>query len=72
VRAWGDHWFVSGTERSEREGLFRFRAAQFLALDGLRNLPFRFTNSNAWLSNSRADFVTSLLTSVTAEAEIRN
>ena len=53
-------WFGSGTEGSEGEGLSRFLAAQFLAVNGLGNPPPGFDNSNAWLNSSRADFVNNI------------
>jgi hypothetical protein len=50
-------WFGSGTEGSAGEGLSRFLAAQFLAINGLGGTPAGYTNSNIWLSSARADFV---------------
>lgn len=49
-------WFGSSNEGSEGEGLSRFLAAQFWALNGFGNPPDGST-SNDWLSSSRADFV---------------
>lgn len=63
MRAQGLGWYGSGTEGSEGEGLSRFLAAQFLAVNGLGNPPAGFTNSNAWLGSSRADFVNNINTS---------
>jgi hypothetical protein len=63
MRAQGLGWYGSGTEGSEGEGLSRFLAAQFLAVNGFGNPPVTpgdFTNSNIWLSSSRADFVNNI------------
>ena len=60
MRAQGKGWFGTGTEGSEGEGLSRFLAAQFLALNGLGNTPAGFSNSNTWLGTSRADFVNNI------------
>jgi hypothetical protein len=60
MRAQGLGWFGSGTEGSGGEGLSRFLAAQFLALNGFGNPPVAFTNSNTWLSSARADFVNNI------------
>jgi hypothetical protein len=61
MRAQGLSWFGSGTEGSEGEGLSRFLAAQFLAVNGLGNPPAGFANSNSWLSSpSRADNVNNI------------
>jgi hypothetical protein len=57
MRAQGLGWFGSRNEGSEGEGLSRFLAAQFLALNGFGNPPARSLNSNDWLSSERADFV---------------
>jgi hypothetical protein len=59
MRAQGTGWYGSGTEGSEGEGLSRFLAAQFLAINGLGNPPAAYTNSNLWLSSSRVDYVNS-------------
>jgi hypothetical protein len=53
-------WFGSGTEGSAGEGLSRFLAAQFLAVNGFGNPPPAFANSNVWLRSSRADFVNNI------------
>lgn len=58
--AQGRGWFGSGTEGSEGEGLSRFLATQFFALNGFGNTPAGFANSNAWLSSSRADNVNNI------------
>jgi hypothetical protein len=60
MRAQGLGWFGSGTEGSEGEGLSRFLAAQFLAVNGFGNPPAGFANSNLWLSSSRQDNVNSV------------
>jgi hypothetical protein len=60
MRAQGRGWYGSGTEGSEGEGLSRFLAAQFLAVNGFGNPPAGFTNSNTWLSSARADFVNNI------------
>jgi hypothetical protein len=60
MRAQNLGWFGQGTEGSEGEGLSRFLAAQFLAVNGFGNPPAGFTNSNAWLSSARADFVNNI------------
>ena len=57
MRAQGKGWFGAGTEGSQGEGLSRFLAARFLALNGLGTPPGGFDNSNAWLRSARADFV---------------
>ena len=57
MRAQGRGWYGTGTEGSEGEGLSRFLAAQFLAVNGLGNPPAGFTNSNLWMASSRADYV---------------
>ncbi|MGI0072936.1 MAG: hypothetical protein ACREA3_03880 [Nitrosotalea sp.] len=53
-------WFGQGTEGSQGEGLSRFLAAQFLSTNGLGNPPAAFSNSNSWLSSSRADNVNNI------------
>jgi hypothetical protein len=63
MRAQGLNWYGSNTEGSEGEGLSRFLAAQFLAVNGFGNPPAGFTNSNTWLSSSRADSVNNINTS---------
>jgi hypothetical protein len=60
MRAQGLGWYGSGTEGSEGEGLSRFLAAQFLAVNGFGNPPANFANSNAWLNSIRADFVNNI------------
>jgi hypothetical protein len=60
MRAQGLGWYGSGTEGSEGEGLSRFLAAQFLAINGLGNPPNNFANSNLWLNSVRADFVNNI------------
>ena len=62
MRAQGKGWFGAGTEGSQGEGLSRFLAAQFLAINGLGATPAGFGNSNTWLSSSRADFVNNIQT----------
>lgn len=62
MRAQGLGWYGANTEGSEGEGLSRFLAAQFLAINGFGNPPVGFTNSNTWLSSSRADFVNNIST----------
>jgi hypothetical protein len=57
MRAQGLGWFGSRKEGSEGEGLSRFLAAQFLALNGFGNPPAQFLNSNTWLGSDRGDFV---------------
>jgi hypothetical protein len=57
MRAQGRGWFGQNTEGSAGEGLSRFLAAQFLAVNGLGAPRADFANSNAWLSSSRADYV---------------
>lgn len=60
MRAQGRGWYGTNTEGSEGEGLSRFLAAQFLAVNGFGNPPVGFTNSNTWLSSPRADFVNNI------------
>jgi hypothetical protein len=60
MRAQGLGWYGSGTEGSEGEGLSRFIAAQFLAVNGFGNPPAGYANSNSWLSSSRADNVNNI------------
>ena len=61
MRAQGLGWFGSGTEGSEGEGLSRFLATQFLAVNGFGNSPPPgFANSNTWLATARADFVNNI------------
>jgi hypothetical protein len=60
MRAQGLHWFSSGTEGSEGEGLSRFLAAQFLAVNGLGLPPAGFANSNSWLNSSRQNNVNNI------------
>jgi hypothetical protein len=55
MRAQGLGWFGTGTEGSEGEGLSRFLADQFLAVNGFP--PFGDTNGNLWMASSRADYV---------------
>jgi hypothetical protein len=57
----GMSWFGNGTEGSQGEGLSRFLAAQFLAVNGLGFTPPTFENSWRWLSSSRADFVNQII-----------
>jgi FG-GAP-like repeat len=57
MRSQGPGWFGNGTEGSQGEGLSRFLAAQFLAINGLGPVPDGFTNSNIWLAGTRGDFV---------------
>ena len=57
MRAQGLGWVGSRNEGSEGEGLSRFLAAQFLALNGFGNPPAQFQNSSTWLASERADFV---------------
>lgn len=57
MRAQNRGWFGAGTEGSEGEGLSRFLAAQFLAINGLGNPRPGFSNSNSWLASDRKDFV---------------
>ncbi len=57
MRSQGSGWFGFKTEGSEGEGLSRFLAAQFLAVNGLGNPPAGFLNSNSWMASSRADYV---------------
>ena len=62
MRAHNRGWFGAGTEGSQGEGLSRFLAASFLALNGLGNPPHDpvdFTNSNLWLGSARTDFIDS-------------
>jgi hypothetical protein len=60
MRAQGLGWFGQGTEGSQGEGLSRFLAAQFLAVNGLGGIPAGFANSNKWLSSTRDDFVNNI------------
>jgi hypothetical protein len=60
MRAQNLGWFGQGTEGSEGEGLSRFLAAQFLAINGLGSVPPGFNNSNNWLNSPRADFVNNI------------
>ena len=60
MRAQGLGWYGQNTEGSEGEGLSRFLAAQFLAVNGLGATPGGFTNSNLWLATARADFVNNI------------
>jgi len=60
MRSQGRGWFGAGTEGSEGEGLSRFLAAQFLAINNLGSPPSGFGNSNAWLASSRADYVNNI------------
>lgn len=53
-------WFGDRTEGSEGEGLSRFLAAQFLAINGAGNPPAGFADSNNWLNSPRADFVNNI------------
>jgi hypothetical protein len=62
MRAQGRGWYGNNTEGSEGEGLSRFLAAQFLAVNGFGNPPAGFANSNSWLSSSRSDFVNNINT----------
>jgi hypothetical protein len=57
MRAQSLGWVGSRNEGSEGEGLSRFLAAQFLALNGFGDPPAQFLNSNTWLASERADFV---------------
>jgi len=59
-RAQGRGWFGSGTEGSQGEGLSRFLAARFLAINGLGTPPPGFDNSNSWLASGRADSVNNI------------
>jgi hypothetical protein len=60
MRAQGLGWYGQNTEGSEGEGLSRFLAAQFLAVNGLGATPAGFANSNSWLNSPRADFVNNI------------
>lgn len=60
MRAQGLGWYGQNTEGSEGEGLSRFLAAQFLAVNGLGATPAGFQNSNSWLGSARADFVNNI------------
>jgi hypothetical protein len=65
MSAQGTGWFDSaaGDEGSIGEGLSRFLAAQFLAINGFGNPPAGFTIANDWLSSSRINHVTQPATS---------
>jgi hypothetical protein len=60
MRAQGLGWYGQNTEGSQGEGLSRFLAAQFLAVNGLGAVPAGFLNSNAWLNSPRQDFVNNI------------
>ncbi|MGF6600669.1 hypothetical protein P3T23_005408 [Paraburkholderia sp. GAS448] len=60
MRAQGEGWYGQGTEGSEGEGLSRFLATQFMAINGLGPQPAGFDNSNSWLSSARADYVNNI------------
>lgn len=57
MRAQGRGWFGENTEGSEGEGLSRFLAAEFLAVNGLGKTPSGFEISDLWLRSDRSDFV---------------
>ena len=57
MRAQGRGWFGTGTEGSAGEGLSRFLATQFLAVNGLGSTPTGYDVSNLWLASRRADYV---------------
>jgi hypothetical protein len=60
MRAQGLGWFGATTEGSEGEGLSRFLAAQFLAIQGFNHPPANFADSNNWLNSDREDFVNNI------------
>jgi hypothetical protein len=60
MRAHKRGWFGSGTEGSQGEGLSRFLARSFLALNGLGYPPADFANSNRWLASTRLDYVNNI------------
>ena len=57
MRAQNLGWFGTGTEGSQGEGLSRFLAAEFLALNGLGFTPGGYGISDLWLASDRSDFV---------------
>lgn len=60
MREQGLGWYGTNTEGSQGEGLSRFLAAQFLAINGLGLPPSGFANSNLWMSSTRSDFVNNI------------
>jgi hypothetical protein len=61
MREQGRGWYGQNTEGSEGEGLSRFLAARFLAINGLGYPPAGFDNSNAWMSSAgRNDYVNNI------------
>jgi hypothetical protein len=60
MREQGRGWYGTNTEGSEGEGLSRFLAARFLAINGLGLPPAGFDNSNAWMNSPRNDFVNNI------------
>ena len=62
MREQGRGWYGTNTEGSEGEGLSRFLAARFLAINGLGYPPPGFANSNIWMSSARNDYVNNINT----------
>jgi hypothetical protein len=60
MREQGRGWYGTNTEGSEGEGLSRFSAARFLAINGLGYPPSGFSNSNLWMNSPRNDYVNNI------------
>jgi hypothetical protein len=60
MREQGLGWYGTNTEGSEGEGLSRFLAARFLAINGLGYPPAGFSNSNLWMNSPRSDYVNNI------------